>query len=484
MDTEYYIGIVRELIKYPKETEWIEFKHNYYEPKEIGEYISALSNSAALIDKVNAYMVWGIENNTHDIIGTTFKPSTKKIGNENFENWLLRLLTPKINFHFLELEIDDKPIIILEINAAFRHPVQFQNIEYIRIGSYKKELKDYPEKERELWRVFDKIPFEKQIALENISNDKALNLLDYPKYFDALKIPLPYGKNGIVSALESDKMILKNESGKYNITNLGAILFAKQLNDFPTLSRKAVRLIIYKGINKIETIKEYQGTKGYISGFEALIDYIIKLLPSNEIISGAFRKDAAMFPEIAVRELIANALIHQDLFMTGTGPMIEIFSNRIEITNPGVPLVNTDRFLDSPPKSRNETLASFMRRVGICEERGSGIDKVVFETEFYQLPAPAFETLEKHTRVVLFSHREFRKMYKEDKIRACYLHSCLKFVQRDFMTNTTLRDRFGIDERNSAQVSRIIKDSIDSSLIRCFDDTVGTKARRYVPWWA
>ncbi|MCL5990831.1 MAG: putative DNA binding domain-containing protein, partial [Bacteroidetes bacterium] len=364
MDTEYNIGLVKELIQYPKETPWIEFKLNYVNHQEIGEYISALSNSAALIGKVNAYMIWGIDNNTHDIIGTTFKPTSQKIGNEEFENWLLKLLNPKINFHFYELFIDNKLIVLLEIGAAFRHPVQFENIEYIRISSYKKKLKDFPEKERELWKVFDKIPFERQIALENVSIEKALSLLDYPKYFDVLKLPLPFGKNGIVSTLESDKMLLKNESGKYNITNLGAILFAKQLNDFPTLSRKAVRLIIYKGINKIETIKEYIGTKGYISGFEALIEYIIKLLPSNEIISGAIRKDVTMFPEIAVRELIANALIHQDFFITGTGPMIEIFSNRIEITNPGLPLVNTDRFLDSPPKSRNETLASFMRRVG------------------------------------------------------------------------------------------------------------------------
>jgi ATP-dependent DNA helicase RecG len=95
-----------------------------------------------------------------------------------------------------------------------------------------------------------------------------------------------------------------------------------------------------------------------------------------------------MYPEIAVRELIANALIHQNFSVTGVGPMIEIFANRMEITNPGIPLVQTDRFLDSPPRSRNETLASIMRRIGICEERGSGVDKIIFETELYQLPAP------------------------------------------------------------------------------------------------
>ena len=135
----------------------------------------------------------------------------------------------------------------------------------------------------------------------------------------------------------------------------------------------------------------------------------------------------------------------------------------------------------SPPKSRNEELASFMRRIGICEERGSGIDKVVSQTEFYQLPAPIFETTDGHTRTVLFAHRELKDMDKADRVRACYLHACLKYVQRNFMTNTSLRERFGIEEKNRAMVSRIIADTRDEKLIRSFDDSVGSKAKKYIP---
>ena len=191
-----------------------------------------------------------------------------------------------------------------------------------------------------------------------------------------------------------------------------------------------------------------------------------------------------MFPELAIRELVANALIHQNFEITGTSPMIEIFTDRMEITNPGTPLVKPDRFLDSPPKSRNEALASFMRRVGVCEERGSGIDKVVFQTEFYQLPAPIFETTEEHTRSVLFAHKELKDMDKEARVRACYLHACLKHVQRDPMTNNSLRERFALDAKNSAMVSRIIKDATAAKLVRLVDETVGNKARKYIPWWA
>jgi ATP-dependent DNA helicase RecG len=128
-------------------------------------------------------------------------------------------------------------------------------------------------------------------------------------------------------------------------------------------------------------------------------------LPANEVMEQALRKSVPVFPEVAVRELTANALIHQDFFVTGTGPMVEVFDDRIEITNPGEPLVDTQRFVDTPPKSRNESLASLMRRVRICEERGSGIDKVASQVEVFKLPAPLFERPEGFTRVVLFAHK-------------------------------------------------------------------------------
>jgi len=478
------LGILAELRKLPKETEWAEFKHNNAEPEEIGEYLSALANAAALTGKVHAWLVWGVNNDTHEIIGTSFNPASAKVGNEELESWLLRLLSPKINFRFYTLQAEGKPVVLLEIGAAFRHPVRFKGMEFIRVGSYKKKLKDFPEKERELWRVFDRTPFEKEVAAESIAAEKVLRLLDYPAYFDLLSLPLPEGRDGILSALAADDMIAPGKSGKWHITNLGAVLFAKRLADFRTLTRKTVRVVLYKGESRVETVREQEGGKGYAAGFEELIGFVTNLLPSNEVIGQALRKQVPMFPELAIRELVANAIIHQDFHLTGTGPMVEIFGSRMEITNPGLPLVQTDRFLDSPPRSRNEALASFMRRIGVCEERGSGIDKVVVQTELFQLPAPLFETTVEHTCAVLFAHRAFREMDKTDRIRACYLHACLRYVQRDYMTNTTLRERFGIDEKNSSMVSRIIKDTIEAGLIRCHDETVGSRARKYLPKWA
>ena len=402
---------------------------------------------------------------------------------EELESWLLRLLEPKIHFHFYAFEYEAKSVVILEIARAHRHPVRFQGAEFIRVGSYKKKLKGYAEKERTLWRVFDETPFEEMVAMERVQDSEVLKLLDYPAFFDLMGMSLPENRQGIIDRLLQDGLITSCDAGGWNITNLGAILFAKKLNDFKNLRRKPMRVIIYKDNTKVETLREQEGTKGYACGFEGLIEFVNNLLPRNEVINEALRKEVPMYPELAVRELVANALIHQDFFATGTGPMVEIFSDRMEITNPGSPLVDTDRFLDSPPCSRNEMVASMMRRMGVCEERGSGIDKVVFQTEFYQLPPPRFEATESHTRAVLFAHRELNDMKKEDKVWACYLHCCLRYVNREVMNNTSLRERLGVDEKNSAVVSRILKQTVEDGLIRLYDPAANRKAYRYVPWW-
>ena len=231
-------------------------------------------------------------------------------------------------------------------------------------------------------------------------------------------------------------------------------------------------------------VEEFELNKGYASGFAGLIEFINSQLPHSEVIGTALRKSVLMYPELAVRELVANAIIHQDLTITGAAPMIEIFANRLEITNPGAPIVDVIRFLDTPPRSRNELMAAFMRRIGICEERGSGIDKVVSQTELYQLPAPLFSVIDDNTKAVLFSHKTYNEMETHERAMACYLHCCLRYVNHESMNNASLRERFGIKDGNSAIVSRIIKQAIEDGLIRLHDPLANRKSWRYVPFWA
>ncbi|HEY4595892.1 MAG TPA: ATP-binding protein, partial [Thermoanaerobaculia bacterium] len=184
---DYLISLAQELCKLPQETEWAELKVNDADPQEIGEYISALANSAALAGKAFAYLAWGVADGDHAIVGTRFAPRAAKVGNEELENWLLRLLSPKVHFRFFEVKVEGRPVVILEIERAWRHPVQFQGKELIRVGSYKKKLKDFPEKERALWRIFDRMPFENGVATERVGDGDVLRLLDYPAYFEVLK---------------------------------------------------------------------------------------------------------------------------------------------------------------------------------------------------------------------------------------------------------------------------------------------------------
>jgi len=480
----YLRSLVEEYRKLPKETEWLEFKHNNSDPEMIGERLSALSNSAALEGKPHGYLIWGIEDETHRVLGTSFDPESQKVGNEEIENWLLRSLSPKVDFSFYKVQVDELAVVLLEIPCANQSPLQFQGIEHIRVGSYTKKLKDHPQRERNLWRVFERTPFEALPAMENISQEEVVRLLDYPSYFDLVGLDLPTSRQHIIERFEEENLIRVNDGGSWDILNLGAILFAKELSSFASLSRKALRVIHYKGDNRLETLHEQEGTKGYANGFEGLIGYVNARVPHNEVLGTALRKEVPMFPEISIRELVANTLIHQDFFQSGTGPMIEIFDSRLEITNPGIPLIDTDRFLDSPPKSRNEALASLMRRFGICEERGSGIDKVVHQTEVFQLPAPIFETTPEHTRSILFAHKAFEEMTTTERIHACYLHACLRYLIHDYMTNESLRGRFGLADELISRTSRIISAAKKKGLIVPAEEGQSNKYAKYLPHWA
>jgi predicted HTH transcriptional regulator len=477
--------VLKSLLALPAETEWVEFKHNNDSADEIGEYLSALANSAALHGREVGYLVWGIEDGTCRVVGTTANPRQRKVGNEGLENWLAHLLTPRVDFRFYEWEQQGQRMVLLRVQPAVGSPVAFRGTEWIRVGSHKKKLRDHPGKEKELWVALSRLSFEKGTADSDVLGDDVLASLDYPKFFELSGQKVPTNRSGILERLAVDRLIVPRGGDRFDIANLGAILFAKQLAQFEGLGRKAFRVIRYKGVHRVETEHEKPGVKGYAAGFEEMVGYINDQLPRNEVLGEALRKETRMYPERAIRELVANAMIHQDFDMSGTGPMVEIFDDRLEVSNPGVPLIEPLRFLDHSPRSRNETLADLMRRVGICEERGSGFDKVVTDLEFFQLPAPDVRTDATHTRVVLFAHQELSKMNKKDKVRACYLHSCLLQVSNRIMTNTTLRERFKIAEDDYPVASRIIRDTLKSGLVKLEDPSSKSKKHaRYVPYWA
>lgn len=359
MSKNKYIELLEKLVQLPSETEWLEFKIDNSSPEMIGEKISALSNGATLRNKPSGYLIFGIEDEVHKIVGTSFNPYTAKVGNEELEHWISQRLSPRIDFQIQVLEYQENKIVIFEIPANIDEPVKFKNTAYIRIGSITRKLIDFPEKERKIWNKKSSLSFEDGIALKNVSGEKVLELLHFSEYFELTGQKMSFNQNAILEKFIQEEFI-KQDNNTYSIKNLGAILYAKDLAKFENLKRKIIRVIIYKDKGRLETLKEHQISKGFAIGFDELVNYINDQLPANEEIGTSFRKEVRMYPKIAIRELVANAIIHQDFSIRGTSVMIEIFDGRIEITNPGKPLIDTLRFIDHNPVSRNEKLASFM----------------------------------------------------------------------------------------------------------------------------
>ena len=478
------IALVNDLRSNHSENSLVEFKKNNADPKMIAKLCSALSNSARIEQQESAYVLWGIEDSDGRVTGTDFDPDTCLVGNTVFQLWLAQRLKPSLVFAFKVVDHPDGRVVLLEIPAATTAPVAFDDIMYVRIGSATPKLTDYPERQQKLINNLRPFIWEKGVAMSFLEEDKVLDLLDYPSYFRLTAQVLPDNRKGIFERLESDWLIAKDVGGRWNITNLGAILFAMDLEKFdPALSRKGVRFVAYTGKNKASSVTQRQdGKKGYACGFEGLVSFINGLLPKNEHIGEAFREEIPLFPEIAIRELIANALIHQDLTISGAGPQIELFADRIEITNPGDPLMQPERMIDLPPRSRNAMLGSIMRRMRFCEEQGSGLDKVIASVEVYQLPPPKFQAEANSMQVILYGPRTFAEMSETERVRACYQHAVLKCLSGEKMKNTSLCERLAIDKKNAAQATKVLKAALAAGLIKASDED--RPRAGYIPFWA
>lgn len=314
--------------------------------------------------------------------------------------------------------------------------------------------------------------------------DEVRRLLDLESIAKLLQRPLPDDADALATWLHDEDIAVPDGRGHF-ITNFGAIAAARSLDDFPGLARKRIRVVRYRGTNKVETIDEVPGQRGYAVGFEGLVGYLKRVLPHSEVMRQSLREEVAVYPEIALRELIANALIHQDFTVTGAGPMVEIYDDRIEVTNPGalLPGKRPDRLIGTTPESRNEKLASSFRRYRICEERGTGFQKIVQAIELFGLPPLVLSPGENALKVTLGAPRAFADMSTPERIEAAYQHSVLQYVSSQTLTNTTLRARFKLNEKARNQITNLIADAVAAGRIKRKDVGSGKKFAEYVPYW-
>jgi len=319
-------------------------------------------------------------------------------------------------------------------------------------------------------------------AMHGLGEEDVVGLLDTQGMYDLLALDYPARRSAVIERLRSERLI-DDCQGALSIRRMGALLLGKDLTAFDSIARKRLRLVVYDGDSKLFTTLDHVFDQGYAVGFQAMVQFVMGQLPRNEAIKDALRVETALVDQIVVRELLANALIHQDFREAGTSPLVEVYDDRVEFSNPGDPIVPLDRFIDGY-QSRNERMADLMRRMRICEEKSSGIDKVISSIESFQLPAPRFSTSFGRTEVVVFGGKPFEQMDRDERVRAAYQHCCLRYVMRKNMTNQSLRERFHLPESKVSTVSTVINQAIDAGLIR-LDKSVGTsrKFSRYLPFW-
>lgn len=479
-------ALVKELASNPVESPWLEFKHNTNEPSMIAERISGIANSAAMLGRSCGYVIWGVEDKTHEILGTTFKPETQKVGGQELMSWLHNNLSKNADFDFQETTVDGFRMIVLTIYASRQYPVAFDKCEYIRDGSYTKKLIDRPQLASKLWFALNSQRAEMMVAAEDCSPEDIRRLLAYDSFLTLLNLPDPMSEKALMDVLADNDVIVRQDNGLYTVTVLGALLFAKDLSKFGRLGRKALRIVKYNGDSKSDIARQTQDVRGYAIGFEDNIRALMLMLPSSEVIRTGKAELKEQYSVVAIREILANAMIHQDLSSSGMNLAIEVFSNRVEITNSGPILVDKERLIDAAPKSRNEKVATMMRRIKLCEELGSGWDKIVESCEKNMFSVPTVYSDENGTRVVLTVPTSYADMSSEERLWNCYMHACSCFTKGGYLTNSSLRERFGLETTNysTVQMSTLIKAAKSRNLIKAVDENTSTRMLKYVPYWA
>lgn len=350
-----------EIINDNDEKEYVEFKTNFPADKfykEIGEYISALSNSATLHKQNDAYMIWGVEDTTRRIVGTIFKYDIQINGSEVFKHFLARKLSPSIAFKFEEFEINNNRVVALTIPSAISTITEFDNERYIRIGSSKEKLRKFPEYEKELWKVLNKD--DEIVEIEARRQDLT---------FAHLKNYLISKGNHINENTFYKNYNLLNSKGKFN--RMAEILADE--NDI------IVNVMTFKGKDKTQYLKREEfGYTCLLWAYERAKNYVQAMNQTYIDTSVRPRREKQMFDFDAFNEAWINACVH-NLWAESNHPGIYIYEDRLVVESQGgIPKKLTkNKFLNGVSEPVNRELMDIFIKCDICEESGHGVPLVI-----------------------------------------------------------------------------------------------------------
>ena len=388
-----------ELVSLPQECEWVEFKSNYAEPQLIGEYLSALSNAAALHRQSHGYIVWGVEDGSHNIIGTNFKPhQTKGAGNEDLEPWLARLLSPRMEFRIFEFSAgDEKPIVLFQVQAANSSPVAFSGREYIRVSSHKKPLMEFKEKERELWQILSSPneDWSKQFC-EGAGLDD-LDPLAIKKAREVYKTKHPK-LAGEVDGWDDRTFLNKSKicvDGR--ITNTAILLLGKEESTHFLSPSVAQITWVLKDKDGVDKDYRHYGPPFLLAVdelFSNIRNLTIRHLPDGTL----FPVEVSQYDPWVLREILHNGIAHQDFSMRGRINVIETEDDSILFTNLGQFLPGSVEEVirrDQPQEEyRNRFLVDAMVNLNMIDTIGSGIRRSFGIQRERNFPMPTFDLSE------------------------------------------------------------------------------------------
>jgi len=381
------------LLALPAETEWVEFKHNNDNPQEIGEYVSALANGAALHGKACGYFVWGIEDGTHRVVGTAFRPRRARVGNEELENWLLQKLTPRVDFTIHEFTMEGQSVVLFIVQAANSAPVRFGGEAFIRVGSYKKKLKDFPEKERKLW-----------LNLSHSREDWSAQVVPAATLADLDPVALAfaraqYREKNPARAAEADQWDDITFLNKAKVCSGGqitrtALLLLGREESAHFLSPAQVRITwVLREEKDVE--KDYRHFDSPLILASDRVLAKIRNLTVRQMPSGTlFPHEVTQYDPWVIRETLHNCIAHQDYWQGGRINVVER-PDSLLFTNRGSFIPGTVEQMirnDAPPEIyRNPFLAQAMVNLNMIDTIGSGIRRMFLKQRARSFPLPDYD---------------------------------------------------------------------------------------------
>lgn len=387
------IALINRLQSEPSEQEWFEFKQNNSEPQLIGEYLSALANAACLVGKPRGYLIFGIDDRTHKITGTTFDPyKTKGKGNQDLHLWLSLGLHPNVGFDITEVHHPEGRIILFSIIAAWDRPVKFKGTAYIRVGSSKTELAKHPELERTIWTF--RTDWSAQVCetatIDDLEPDAIIRAREeYVKNNPKKKDEIPGW----------DDITFLNKAGLTihgAITNT-ALLLLGRAESSSLLSPAVARITWILKDEKNQELDYYHADPPFLLQVDEILNKIrnltIRVMPSGTL----FPDPLDQYDTWVIREALHNCIAHQDYNLRGRIQVIETPDNLI-LTNLGRFLpgdVQTVIMQDAPLEIyRSPFLAKAMVNLNMIDTEGGGIKKMFKSQAGRFFPLPDYEISE------------------------------------------------------------------------------------------